>query len=100
MYDTDSLNVYSLQLMKDDVPGLVAVFEAMMANEPNSRPTTREALDMVRACEKTLTRAQLALPVPESQQPYPNYTAKLERKAAKAKAKAEAEALAISQNAI
>ena len=55
---------------------------------------------MVRAYEKTFTREQLALPVRKAALPNRNYTARLEREAAKAKAKAEAEALAIPENAV
>ncbi|KAF9513120.1 hypothetical protein BS47DRAFT_1459789 [Hydnum rufescens UP504] len=86
------------RLLKEDAPGLVAIFERMAAAEPNARPTAGEALDMVRACEKTLTRAQLALPVPEASLPDRNYTERLKRKVAKAKAKSEA--LVAFQNAI
>ncbi|KAF9507713.1 hypothetical protein BS47DRAFT_1366472 [Hydnum rufescens UP504] len=39
--------------LKDDVPELVAIFAAMMADRPNSRPTAGEALDEIRAYEKT-----------------------------------------------
>lgn len=97
--DADLVWSRSLQLVKGDAPGLVGIFEAMMANDANSRPNASKALDMVRAYEKAFPRAQLALPVREAVFPDANYMEKMQRKAAKAKAKAEAEALAASNAA-
>jgi hypothetical protein len=71
---TDSLQPGLLQFPEDDTPELVAIFELMAADDPNSRLTTGEALDLVRTHKKILTRARLALPVPKSQQPHLNYT--------------------------
>jgi hypothetical protein len=48
--------LFPLQALKDDVPELVAIFAAMMADRPNSRLTAGKALDEIRAYEKTLTR--------------------------------------------
>jgi hypothetical protein len=51
-------------VLEDEAPAAVAIFEKMIGDDPNSRPTAGEALDGIRACERTLSRSQLDGPVP------------------------------------
>ena len=82
-------------MLKDEAPAAVAIFEKMMADDHNSRPTAGEALAGIRACEKTLSRAQLDGSVPEPDLPNPSISEMvrhrnelMERKEARLKARA------------
>ena len=66
-----------------------------MADDYDSRPTADEALADIRACEKTLSRAQLDGPVPKPDLPNPSISEMvrhrnelMERKEARLKARA------------
>ena len=61
-----------------------------MSDEPNSRITAAEVLEMVRPCEGILTCELLALPVREAELPDRQTTERLLRRKAKEEAMAKA----------